>query len=69
LQAANDARNFPVPDALRVRVSDPAPRVGPGQSVGIVVEFDAAAGVGRVPVNVGVLHEGRLLGGVTFYAG
>jgi hypothetical protein len=69
LQAANDARRFPVPDALAVRVSDNAPRVGRGESREIVVEFDPAAAVGRIPINVNVIHEGRLMGGVTFYTG
>ena len=69
LQTANDVRKFTVPDVLKVVLSDLAPQVRPGERRDVVVEFDAAAATARTPININVIYEGRLMGGVTAYAG
>lgn len=68
LRAVNDFSKFPVPDFLKARLQHPRMTVEPGQQIETYLEVDPPKpGQGRQVVNVNVLHDGLLVGGVTAY--
>jgi hypothetical protein len=68
LREVNDFAKFPVPPSLQAKLERPELQLDPGQDVETFVEMrPAAAGQGRQIVNVNVMLDGILIGGVTAY--
>ncbi len=68
LQDRNDFAKFPVPGFLQARLGHERLVLRPGEEIETFVEMNPPhAGQGRQVVNVNVMHDGTLVGGVTAY--
>jgi hypothetical protein len=68
LQEVNDFAKFPTPSFLEAKLEHTKLRVQPGEDIETFVEMTAPhVGQGRQNVNVNVMLDGMLVGGVTAY--
>ncbi|MFZ1221392.1 MAG: hypothetical protein WAO00_19030 [Chthoniobacterales bacterium] len=70
LQAANNARKFPVPEFLQLNLSETTFELGPERTREIALELtEPPPGSGEIGVNVHAVAGDELIGGITAYVG